>query len=249
MANRNLQPQQRPNRVRVPSERARGLDPEITAQPHTISDVAPIGHREPGLSIDPEDLGNHFLSEAVEQGEPIERDDIDLRLAMLGDPESDDRPSTEISVWTRMVDLANEGGGASEQLRDAAAFGADALDAERDTMPAELDVDRDRDEEDESDSIRLTDTAIRERSLLDREGSAQDEVVSPDIDADDGGHHARLTPREALGAQVRARAERAAGGVKKRGNKLTAAAGAKLRKAARKMRNFANKITREARHY
>lgn len=248
MANQNLQPQ-RPKRVRVPSERARGLDPEITAQPHTISDVAPIGHREPGLSIDPEDLGNHFLSEAVEQGEPIERDDFELKLAMLGDPESDDRPSSEISVWTRMVDLATEGGGASEQLRDAAVFGADALDAERSSAPAELDSESEREEEDESEPIRLTDTAIRERSLLDREGPAQDEVLSPDIDADDTGHHARLTSREALGAQVRSRAERAAGGVKTRRSKLTAAASAQFRKAARKMRNFANKLTREARHY
>jgi len=233
----------RPRRVRVPTERARGLDPEFTARPHSLSDFSNVAHDEAGLSIDPEDLGSHFLSEAVEQGDFSTRDAADLELSLLGDPESDDRPSTEISVWTRMVDLATDGGGASEQLRAAAVFGADALEAVRQSGPAELEAESER--QTDTGSIRLTDSAIRERSLMDQEGASLDETVSPEVDADDTGHHSRLTSREALGDQVRGAPEpRADGGSRK----LRNAAGAKLRKAARKVQSIAKRIARDAKH-
>jgi len=247
MANTTVHSHPRPKRVRVPTERARGLDPEFTAQPHSFSDLGVVAHDESGLSIDPDELGNHFLSEAVEQGDLRARDAADLDLSMLGDPESDDRPSTEISVWTRMVDLATDGGGASEQLRDAAVFGADALEQERQSGPAELESESER--EAESGPIRMTDSAVRERSLLDQEGAGLDETIAPDNDMEDSGHHSRLTSG-ALGAQLRPRAEpAAASGVKSRSRKLRSAAGAKLRKAAGKVKKLANKITRDARHY
>jgi hypothetical protein len=226
----------------VPSKRARGLDPEFTAQPHSLSDLGVVARDDSGLSIDPEDLGTHFLSEAVEQGDLSARDAADLDLSMLGDPETDERPSTEISVWTRMVDLATEGGGASEQLRDAAVFGADALDAEQQSGPAELEAESER--EDQSGPIRTAST-VRDRSLLDQEGAALDETITPDIDMEDSGHHSRLTAR-ALGEQVSPRAERAVARVKSRSRKLRTAAGAELRKAARKVKKLAKKITRKA---
>jgi hypothetical protein len=225
----------------VPSERARGLEPEFTAQPHSLANDLVVTYEESGLSIDPEDLGSHFLSEAVEQGDLRPRDAADLDLSLLGDPESDDRPSTEISVWTRMVDLATEGGGASEQLRDAAVFGADALDAERHLGLAELEAESEREEP--TGSIRLTDSAIRERSLLDSEGAALDETVSPDVDAEDSGHHSRLTARESLGDQVRGAPEAPKGrNVDARSDKRRNSAGAKLRKAARKVKNLAKRL-------
>jgi hypothetical protein len=226
----------------VPSERARGLDPEFTAQPHSLSDLGVVARDESGLSIDPEDLGTHFLSEAVEQGDLSARDAADLDLSMLGDPETDERPSTEISVWTRMVDLATEGGGASEQLRDAAVFGADALDAEQQSGPAELEAESER--EDQSGPIRTAST-VRDRSLMDQEGAALDETITPDIDMEDSGHHSRLTAR-ALGEQVSPRAEHAVARVKNRSRKLRTAAGAELRKAAHKVKKLAKKITRKA---
>jgi hypothetical protein len=240
MANTTVHSHPQPRRVRVPSERARGLDPEFTAQPHSFGNDQVVGYDESGLSIDPEDLGAHFLSEAVEQGDVGPRDAADLDLSLLGDPESDDRPSTEISVWTRMVDLATEGGGASEQLREAAVFGADALEAERNSGPAELDAESEREED--SGTIRLTDSAIRERSLMDSEGPALDEVVSPDVDADDTGHHSRLTSRESLGDQVRGTPEPSGQKVGGRSHQLRNAAGSKLRKAARKVKNLANRL-------
>jgi hypothetical protein len=246
MANTTTHSRSQPRRVRVPTARARGLDPEFTAQPHSLSDLGGIAHDEPGLSIDPEDLGSRFLSEAVEQGDFTTRDAADLELSLLGDPESDDRPSTEISVWTRMVDLATEGGGASEQLRAAAVFGADALEAVRLAGPAELEAESER--ERDSVSIRVTDSAIRERSLMDREGAALEETISPEIEADDSGHHSRLTAREALGDQVRGTPDRPATEGGSRSRRRRNAAGAKLRKAARTVRSIANRIARDAKH-
>jgi hypothetical protein len=246
MANTTTHSHARPRRVRVPSERARGLDPEFTAQPHSLSDLGAVAHDESGLSIDPEDFGSHFLTEAVEQGDFSPRDAADLDLSLLGDPESDDRPSTEISVWTRMVDLATEGGGASEQLRDAAAFGADALEAVRLSGPAELEMESER--ESEAGPFRFTDSAIRERSLMDQEGAALDEIVSPEIHADDTGHHSRVTARNALGDQVRGTPDTPTANGGSRSRKLRTAAGAKLQKAARKVRSIAKRLTRDAKH-
>lgn len=246
MANTTIHSHARPRRVRVPTERARGLDPEFTAQPHSLSELSSVAQDESGLSIDPEDLGSHFLSEAVEQGDFSARDAADLELSLLGDPESDDRPSTEISVWTHMVDLASERGGASDQLRDAAAFGADALEAVRQSGPAELEAESER--ETDSGPIRFTDSTIRERSLMDQEGPALDETVSPEIEADDAGHHSRLTAREALGDQVRGTPDSPAADGGGRSRKLRNAAGAKLRKAARKVRSIAHRIARDAKH-
>jgi hypothetical protein len=244
MANSTQHSRQQPRRVRVPSERARGLEPEITAQPHSyVSELGIVERDEAGLSIAPEDLGNHFLSEAVEQGDLSARDAAELELAMLGDPESEERPSVELSVWTRLVDLAADGGSASEQLTAAAAFGADALEDARRPGPAELE--REAERADESGPLRLTDSAIRERSLLDQEGAALDETVSPEIDAEDSGHHARLTPREALGDQVRGKREPAARGVRTRSRELQTAARSKLNRTAGKVRAMARRVARK----
>jgi hypothetical protein len=208
-----------------------------------VRELGMATREESGLSIDPEDLGSHFLTEAVEQGGLIARDDADLDLATLGDPESEDRPSVELSVWSRMVDLANDGGSPSEQLRAAAAFGADALEAERSEGPAELEAESERDED--TSAIRFTDSAIRDRSLLDQEGPAYDETVSPEIDAEDGGHHSRLTPREALGGQVRGAADPAPRGVRARSRQLRTAARSKLSQAAGQVRAMARRIGRK----
>jgi hypothetical protein len=244
MANTTHHTHPQPRRVRVPSKRARGLEPEVTAQPHSLaSELGIVERDEAGLSIAPEDLGNHFLSEAVEQGDLSARDAAELELAMLGDPESEERPSVELSVWTRLIDLAADGGGASQQLTAAAAFGADALEDARRPGPAELE--RETEQDDASGPIRLTDSAIRERSLLDQEGAAFDETVSPEIEADDSGHHARLTPREALGEQVRGTRERKARGVRGRSRKLRTAARSRLNEAAGKVRAIARRVARK----
>lgn len=244
MANQTFHSQSRPRRVRVPSERARGLEPEVTAQPHSYVRELGVARDESGLSVDPEDLGNHFLTEAVEQGELGGRDDADLELAMLVDPENDERPSVEISVWSRMVDLATEGGGTTEQLQAAAAFGADALDDERRAGPAELEAESEREEEDSA--VRLTNSAIRDRSLLDHEGAGLDETVSPEVDADDSGRHARVTAREALGGQVRGVPDPAPRGMRARSRQVRSAARSKLSKAAGKVRALARRIGRKA---
>lgn len=243
MANTTSQSQKGPKRVRGKSERARGLDPEFTAQPRPVSsDLEAVGSDEAGLSVDPEDLGSHFLHEAVEQGDGIARDAAVPSMSIIEDPEREgedevlaDGTETEVSVWNRMVDLAVHGGG-GDQLRDAAAFGADALEAQRE-MPDSGEID--------SAPVRVTDSSIREASLMDREGPIPGETVSPEVDLDDTGRHTRLTPREALGEQVRGAMEHA-----KKRTKPKRATGVKatIRKAAGKLHDLADRVAHAKHH-
>lgn len=62
--------QKRPAVRHVPAHRAQGLDEAVTAQPRPVADeLALEASAEPELSVDPEDLGSRFLSDAVEQGD------------------------------------------------------------------------------------------------------------------------------------------------------------------------------------
>ncbi len=255
MANSNIHSHARPRRVRAPSERAQGLDPEVTAQPRPLSDDLVgylVASDENDLSIRPEDLGSHFLSEAVQQGELAGHDVAELELALLDEQEdSDTAPSTvaELEVWSRMLDLAAEGGSdLSEPMREAADYGADSLDAERllqrDSTP--------------SISARWDHSVIREISLLDREGTSADETIAPEVDFEDSGRHARSHARGALGQQV-GDSDRIGGaydGAEPKGptrrKRIKRAATAKLKnaagKAAGKIRGLATRIKRAAAH-
>ena len=208
------------------------LEPEITAQPKPLGDdIVAAASDEGGLSVDPDDLGSQFLREAVQQGDPVGRDVAELELALREDSEAADRPSTEIATWSKMVEMAVRGGGASDPLREAAAVGAERLDAERTEAP----------EPPAAHDLTLLDSSIRDVSLLDHEGASLDEFIAPTIDLEDTGRHARTTSREALGEQVRGPSEPPATPKKKRG-KLERAASGKLRKAAGKLRRVAKQL-------
>jgi hypothetical protein len=239
MANQTLHTHPKPRRVRVPAERARGLDQEFTAQPRPLAnDFDLVANEESGLSVAPEDLGAHFLHEAVEDGDFTARDAAEFEFSLREDSAERDEANSgaEISVWTRMVEQAVHDRGASEQLEVAAAFGADALETEREVLP----------EDEPTGPFRLHDSRIRDTSLMDREGAAFDEIVSPDVEIEDTGRHARVTARDALGEQVSGSAEPVAAHGGGRRRKLHQATGKTLRKAAGKLRTIAKKLKRTA---
>ena len=196
----NATPQRRndPRPARGPTKRAFGLEPEITAQPRPISDG--LGREtasEPGLSIDTDDLGNRFLREATEQGDFDPAPVSELELSLMEDPTEDDDSVVSAhleyvrSVWDQTVDLQLRARGASDQLRESAPPPEDEFDEALDEPRV-----------DEGGAVHLAQSYIREVSLLDREGSEGDETEVPDIDTEDGGRHARNTPRGELGEQL-----------------------------------------------
>jgi hypothetical protein len=153
---------------------------------------------EPGLSIDPDDLGNRFLREATEQGDFDPAPVSELELALMEDPTGDDDMVVGASfayvrsVWDQTVDIQLQTRGASDQLREPAPSPDDDFDAA---------FDEPRPQEG-NDTVHVAQSYIREVSLLDREGSEGDETEVPDVDTEDGGRHARSTPRGELGEQL-----------------------------------------------
>lgn len=99
---------------------------EVTVQPRPLSDeiARPTAH-EPGLSVDPEDLGTHFLNQATEQGNfESEEGDADGR-ALIEGPPSDEPLSgpnfePERDVWEQTVDLALQSGDVLDREDDSA---------------------------------------------------------------------------------------------------------------------------------
>lgn len=184
---------------RVPPERAQGLDPEITAQPRPLSDQLGAGSDiDVGLSVDPDELGSRFLSQATEQGYSDPGRALDVELALSGDPASDEAlrgPNFEPNntQWEQTVDLETRSGGAADQLRAAA--WVNEVDS--------LDEAEDADNEDERDEpMQAAPSAREQKSLLDYEAEEGDEVRTRELPVEDNGRHARVTPRGEHGAQV-----------------------------------------------
>ena len=111
MANAHThQPQPRkPRRVHAPSQRAAGLDPEFTAQPHALSDDIDLSVDEAGSSIAPEDLASHFLSEAVEQGDFVPRDAAELELKLSVEESASANVEIELGAWSAEAPAADSG--------------------------------------------------------------------------------------------------------------------------------------------
>jgi hypothetical protein len=209
------------------------LEPEITAQPRPMSDD--LGREtasDPGLSIDADDLGNRFLREATEQGDFDPAPISELELSLMEDPTGDDDSLVSghleyvRSVWDQTVDLHLQTRGASDQLREAAPPPEDELDEAFDEPRVG-----------EDGAVHLAQSYIREVSLLDREGSEGDETEVPDIDSEDGGRHARNTPRGELGEQLENAVASDARGTQPE-SKLAGASRAAVVKAAGWLRRF-----------
>jgi hypothetical protein len=191
-----------PRPERVPAQRARGLDPEITAQPRPIPDeLALEASAEPELSVDPEDFGARFLSEAIEQG------DFDPERAWEGSASLFESPARDQPlgspnfnpIWEQTIDLQSRTQGAYDQLREPPPpLPGDEFDAEIDDN-----LNADATQVRSKESLRLGQSSIREFSLLDREGDEGDETIPPDVDLEEQRSHTRSAPLRELGQHMR----------------------------------------------
>lgn len=164
---------------------------ELTAQPKGLpEEVGTTSVLESGLSMDPEDLGRQFLSDAVEQGNfesqrGGEAFDLWLSSNPLGDAALTG-PNFEVdhSVWESTASLALQNG-SPELAQQAASPRTPSSDGEQ--------------REDEEDyegigadgDIDLTESVIQEASLLDHEADELGETESPSLSTDDNHTHAK----------------------------------------------------------
>lgn len=168
-------PRNEPKPVRVPPNRAAGLDAEYTAQPRPPSDeLGSADGGDGGLSVDPEDLGARFLSEAVEQGEASPHAALDRELSILNGPPTDEVMTSpnfeyENTLWEQTVELTLQTQGAADQLRGSPLV--DDLSEIDGALP--------------KDEIPPIESSMREQLLLDRASDEEgdDETVEPEEQA------------------------------------------------------------------
>jgi hypothetical protein len=199
--------------------------PDITAQPRPIMEEMISGKSlDDGLSVDPEDLGSHFLSEATEQGNfQSVHGGQGLEMSLASAPPVDAESSgpdveSDTSVWDQTVDLALQNAGTERT--------------------SEVEVT----EEDARES-RTSVSHIRELSLFDREGAEAGETTEPEALAEDGGRHARQTSYVPLGAQVEDAPRRdSASELDANVPKIVRRTRSALKHVASKLRGAANKL-------
>ena len=161
---------------------------ELTAQPKSVPDeLAQRPLQDSGLSIDPEDLGRQFLSEATEQQNFESQRGGDAADMWVNSASASDEAlpgpnyEGERSVWENTVSMSMENGGPEG--------------AQSKVSPAVPDEDEDEREDDvldaASDDVDLTETNIQEASLLDHEGDELGEIESPSVQTDDTHTHGK----------------------------------------------------------
>jgi len=162
---------------------------DITARPKGIAqELGDTQRHEPGLSVDPEDLGRQFLSEATEQHNfesESAGEELDLELSAAASTD-DALPGPNFegdrSIWENTVSLALQNGGV-EHAQDEVAppTSSDEEDDQHDGLRTLSD----------EQNIDLTEGAIQEASLLDYEGDELGEIESPTLRTDDNKSHAK----------------------------------------------------------
>lgn len=171
------------------SGRGRQIDddePEITAQPKSMPEelAASAGGHEQGLSVDPEDLGRTWLSDATEQGnfESASGGENDEQWLSASGNSDEARPGPNFEVdkdvWENTVSLTlqNGEGAVSDPLIE---------DEEGDGMHL-------LEDDEESGDLDLTQTTIHEASLFDHEADELGETEPPaHVVTDDNHTHAR----------------------------------------------------------
>jgi hypothetical protein len=147
---------------------------ELTAQPKSIDDeeLGISEEHESGLSVDPDDLGRNFLSEAMDQGNfesELRGDGADPSDAALTGPNFE----SDKDVWENTISLSLQNGAADEDalIEDD----DDAIDAAQD----------------ENDGLDLTENTIHSGSLLDSETDELGETKEPNVRTEDGHLHGK----------------------------------------------------------
>ena len=153
-------------------------EPQITAQPRRLADELmsrPI--TEPGLSVEPEDLGRQFLSEAMEQGNFESSEGGGTPEIYINNPAPSDAALTgsnweqDRSVWQHTVEMSLQSGG----IDDMRAEGS----------PADPGLEDQPVIDGEPEEVDVVARAIRGGSLFDHEGKNPGEVMSPSIETDE----------------------------------------------------------------
>ena len=149
---------------------------ELTAQPKSIEDeLGIVEEHEVGLSVDPDDLGRNFLSEAMDQGNfesELRGDGADPSDSALTGPNFE----SDHDIWENTVSLTMQRG-ESDDDEPLIEDGDDVLDAQ----------------DDASDGMDLTEPVIHDGSLLDSETDELGVTRVPDNRTDDT--HMRGKPR------------------------------------------------------
>jgi hypothetical protein len=152
-------------------------EPQITAQPKSVADARMSSRiAEPGLSVEPEELGRHFLSEATEQANFESMMDDDSTEMYINAPAPTDDPLTSPvwaenrSIWQQTVERSLQGGAFEDVMFEPTLAGNEQVQG------------ADHGFEDDDDVVA---SSIREVSLFDREGRRPGEVVAPDIETDE----------------------------------------------------------------
>lgn len=155
-------------------------EPQITAQPRQLADelmASPIA--EPGLSVEPEDLGRQFLSEAMEQANFESFQGGDTPEMYINNPAPSDAALTgsnweqDRSVWQHTIEVSLQSG----SLDEARAQGSpDGADLGLEDQPAI---------EQDPEDVDIVASNIRGASLFDHEGRSPGEVRSPFIETDE----------------------------------------------------------------
>jgi hypothetical protein len=161
---------------------------EITAQPKSIPSELAAPEYNSGLSVDPEDLGRHFLTDAMEQHNfESQRGGESADMWVNEAPPTDDAlvgPNfeTDRSIWENTVSMSMENGGAEGAQHDASPDAV--LDDEQDDGMQMIDRD--------ADGIDLTEPVIQEASLFDHETDVLGETEPPPaIITDDSKSHTK----------------------------------------------------------
>lgn len=155
---------------------------EITVWPRAMSDeLGSIPPSDSGLSVDTEDIGARFLSNAVEERSsqwPADRD--------TGSYSFDDGSSEDGDGFDEAGYAADPRGWEQRITRSlrVGKFRALLAPPEENNDPGEL-------PEHDWDELDLTDENVQEASLLDHEGEELGEVVSPHLRTDDVHSHGR----------------------------------------------------------
>ncbi len=157
-------------------------EPQITAQPKRLADelmANPVA--DPGLSVEPEDLGKQFLSEAMEQHNFESFKGGDTPEMYINNPSPSDAALTganweqDRSVWQHTVEMSLQNGSIDDMRAEGSPEGADLGLEDQPVM----------EDDDQPEEVDVTSRAIRGASLFDHEGRNPGEVMSPSIETDE----------------------------------------------------------------
>lgn len=152
--------------------------PEITARPKSLTDDLVYEPTvEPGLSVTPEELGQVFLSDAMEQANFESARGGDTPEIDITGPSPTDGALTGAnwengSIWEHTINMSLQEGSLEEVRTEASPEGnAQVQGLEGDEAGGH--------------NVDVTSANIHEASLLDYETDELGEVASPEVDADE----------------------------------------------------------------